>query len=301
MFCKNCGAQIPDTAVFCPKCGNTIIRSAQDASQQPQPTQPNNGQNQNIPPQMPDRQPQPGNNGGKKNLIIILVVVIIAALIGGVAAMKVMGIGSFAPTETTADVDDHEDDQKDEEEKEDDSDKEEESDEEEPKEDESESIDDEAEPAEEPEEEKEVIHTYEIVVDDVSWTEAKRYAEDAGGHLATITSKKEEKKIIKKAEKAGITYVWIGGRTGFDDDENVEFSWITGEDVEYENWFAGEPSGMDMADNDILEPYAMLWYVRDAWSWNDQRDELAHNSNDAIAKQYSGKMGYVIEYEETED
>ena len=303
MFCKNCGSQIPDTAVFCPNCGNTIVRSGQEPQQQDRPIQQNYQQNQNVPPQIQYQQmqyQQGNNNGGKKNLIIILIVVIVAALIGSVAAMKFMGIGPFAPEETVSEADDREGNEKDEE-KEDEDDNNENEDKDDEQEGEGEAIEDKKDEEEEPEEEKEVIHTYEVIVDDVTWTEAKELAEEAGGHLATITSKKEEKKIIKKAEKAGITYLWIGGRTGFDDDENVEFKWITGEDVDYENWFEGEPSGMDMSDNDILEPYVMLWYVRDAWSWNDQRDELAYNNNDAISKQYMGKMGYVIEYEEEED
>ncbi len=235
---------------------------------------------------------------GKKSVVIWIIIIVIAALLGSGVAMKVAGIGPFAPKEVVEEVDEKEDDEKDE----DEDDRDEESDDEDKDEDEEdrdveeEEQDEPAAVVEEPEEE--VEHTYEVVVDNVTWTEARDLAKEAGGHLATITSKKEEKKIIKKAEKAGITYVWLGGRTGFDDDEDVEFKWITGEDVEYENWFDGEPSGMDMVDNDILEPYVMLWYVRDRWSWNDQRDELAYNSNDAIANQYRDKMGYVIEYEE---
>ena len=49
MFCANCGAKLPDEALFCPTCGNRSSRM----NQSPQPSQPE-------PQPQPQPQPQPG-------------------------------------------------------------------------------------------------------------------------------------------------------------------------------------------------------------------------------------------------
>jgi hypothetical protein len=144
---------------------------------------------------------------------------------------------------------------------------------------------------------KETEHTYRVVVSDKSWDEARDAAEEDGGYLAVITSRAEEKKIIKKIKKTGIDFAWIGAYTEMDDD-GVTAYWITGEDFDYSNWFSNangvEPSGRD-ADG-ALEDSVMMWNVGGKWTWNDQRNDPA--GEEELSEMFSGKMGYVIEYEE---
>ncbi|MBR7164486.1 MAG: VWA domain-containing protein [Clostridia bacterium] len=136
---------------------------------------------------------------------------------------------------------------------------------------------------------------YEVIKADISWEDANRACINKGGHLATITSKEEEDKIIAVAEKSGIGRLWIGGYTTNNQYDEAVGHWVMGEPFVYQNWFSeDEPSRFDNAD-DEAEFYLMLWKIDGRWSWNDQRNDLI---NSPFASTYQGKMGYVIEYEE---
>ncbi len=135
---------------------------------------------------------------------------------------------------------------------------------------------------------------YEVIKADISWEDANRVCIDKGGHLATITSKEEEDKIIAVAEASGVEKLWIGGYTTNDQYGDAVGHWVMGEPFVYENWFSeDEPSRFD-SDN-AAEFYLMLWKISGRWSWNDQRNDLI---NSPFANLYAGKMGYVIEYED---
>ncbi|MCR5556423.1 MAG: VWA domain-containing protein [Butyrivibrio sp.] len=146
---------------------------------------------------------------------------------------------------------------------------------------------------------KEKVHTsrYEFIKDDVSWSEANEIALNKGGHLASINSKSEEDQIINlvKSEE-GIQYVWIGAYTSVDSYGNAYGHWVTGEDFHvYENWYPGEPSRTDR--DGTPEMYVVLWEVKDEWTWNDERNDLATNPETEFTK---GHIGYIIEYETVE-
>lgn len=131
---------------------------------------------------------------------------------------------------------------------------------------------------------------YELVKESMSWEEAARRCQEMGGHLATITSAQEERQIISMAEAAGVKYVWLGGYTSFDNNQNIYGHWITGEDFVYSNWTPGEPSRIDQ--DGTPERYLMLWYIRNQWAWNDQRNDPA-----AVVSSMAKSMGFVCEYE----
>ena len=134
---------------------------------------------------------------------------------------------------------------------------------------------------------------YEVIQADVSWEEANRICIEKGGHLATITSREEEEKIIAAAEKAKVYRLWIGGYTTNNQYNEAVGHWVMGEPFVYQNWFSeDEPSRFD-SDNEA-EFYLMLWKIDGRWSWNDQRNDLI---NSPFANTYKGKRGYVIEYE----
>ncbi len=110
MFCKYCGAEVKDSAKFCPKCGSNVERKIIEVKkmnaagdipntpppyQAPQPQQqppqqpvaqniPQQPPRQYIPPQPPNHPPASGGNlkgpGGLNVLIIILIIALVAGL-----------------------------------------------------------------------------------------------------------------------------------------------------------------------------------------------------------------------------
>lgn len=128
--------------------------------------------------------------------------------------------------------------------------------------------------------------TYQLVEKDCTWEEAKRYCEEAGGHLVTIANEQEMQKILPVLDKTKLVYIWLGGYS-----ENQQWYWVTGEEWGgYQNWYPGEPSYRD-ADG-TLENKLCLWNVKEGgWTMNDQRNELSSFSFT------HGIMGYICETE----
>ena len=138
------------------------------------------------------------------------------------------------------------------------------------------------------------VHTYQIVVEDVSWQEAYDRAQAAGGHLATITSQEEFDAICAQADQAavitGVRYLWLGARQGSAGWTGSD-CWITGEDWTFDAWYPGEPSGQD--EDGTPENVLCMWNVQQSgWTFNDQRNDLL-----SVLPEVSGKVGYVIEFE----
>lgn len=133
---------------------------------------------------------------------------------------------------------------------------------------------------------------YELIVEDISWSEANEACLKKGGHLITITSQDEMNQAIALAEGAGLRFVWMGGYTSIRND--VAYGhWITGEPFEFQPWYPGEPSRTDEDGAD--EMYLMLWQVNDEWSWNDQRNDPVGETG---LEYFKGKTGYICEYED---
>ena len=133
---------------------------------------------------------------------------------------------------------------------------------------------------------------YELIVEDISWSEANEACLKKGGHLITITSQEEMDQAIALAEGAGLRFVWMGGYTSIRND--VAYGhWITGEPFEFQPWYPGEPSRTDEDGAD--EMYLMLWQVNDEWSWNDQRNDPVGETG---LEYFKGKTGYICEYED---
>ncbi|AKU96101.1 hypothetical protein AKJ09_02765 [Labilithrix luteola] len=103
-------------------------------------------------------------------------------------------------------------------------------------------------------------HAYLVVVDKtkINWGDAKARAEEAGGHLATITSSAENQFVYQLAAGVqGAFYTtngpWLGG---YQPNGSVEpkggWTWVTNEPWSYENWAASEPSNTN-GDEAFLE------------------------------------------------
>jgi hypothetical protein len=127
-------------------------------------------------------------------------------------------------------------------------------------------------------------HSYELVVADVSWTQAAERCEAMGGHLVTINDAEEFNTVVALAEAQGVDRIWIGCHR-----EKGVLIW-EGDQTGYESWAKGEPSYVDVNDK-VAEDYIMLWN-NNGWGYNDNR-------NDPIAdypQMYSGTVGFICEY-----
>lgn len=121
-------------------------------------------------------------------------------------------------------------------------------------------------------------HRYKIYYDTLTWEEAKAACEAKGGHLATITSEKEQYLLELSNDKN--QNLWIGGY------KNAEgqWCWVTGEPWEYENWGDGEPNNSSNVVAD--ENRVAMWPEK----WNDLANGNIYEQN-----------GYICEWEATND
>lgn len=105
-------------------------------------------------------------------------------------------------------------------------------------------------------------HEYLVVEGDYTWDEAKELCEEQGGYLAVITSQEEQsfiQELIKGKNNEGF---WLGAENSGD-----TWTWVNGEEFEYQNWDSGEPNG-DSSDMK-LQIYEENGKWGDAWSDGD--------------------------------
>lgn len=153
------------------------------------------------------------------------------------------------------------------------------------------------------------VHTYELIVSDVTWTEAYEQCLRMGGHLVRINSDEECNVILNQIYSEGKEKIkfWVGGYR----DENDDYRWVYNDSYEdrfplifgdvvinsdpmYKDyWLDGEPSLYDetiQSNEDRMN----MFYMKslDRWVWNDVPDDVL-----SVASFYSGSMGYICEYE----
>ena len=121
-------------------------------------------------------------------------------------------------------------------------------------------------------------HRYKIYYDTLTWEEAKAACEAKGGHLATITSEKEQYLLNLRNDKNH--KLWIGGY------KNAEgqWCWVTGEPWKYENWGDGEPNN---SSNVVAgESCVAMWPEK----WNDLANSNVYEQS-----------GYICEWEASDN
>jgi hypothetical protein len=136
-------------------------------------------------------------------------------------------------------------------------------------------------------------HYYEIVGNSLSFSDANTAAsslthEGEQGHLVTITSAAESNwihDVLAGGSSDGFDALdqhWIGAFQAPDSTEpDGGWSWVTGEEWNFTNWFNGEPS-----DSDNGEMYALFSHdfsTDFGVYWNDIGDIIA--------------TGYVVEFD----
>ncbi len=121
--------------------------------------------------------------------------------------------------------------------------------------------------------------------DSITWKSAQSQAEGivfegVNGHLATVTSKKENGFIVSEIIPISQNHVngsaWLGGT---DEDVEGNWKWITGEKWQYENW----------ADREPLSGHDFLLYFPDVWS----------SADDDGPSRLTRVYGYIVEFEGT--
>ena len=144
-------------------------------------------------------------------------------------------------------------------------------------------------PEPEPTEPVVTVSTYEVVISNVSWEQAKAEAEAKGGHLAVIDSPEELMEVAQKAYEAGVEYVWLGLYRN----AAKELVWVVPTDTPFYQWAPGEPTVTD-ASTGAPEDYVLLRNVNGTWYYNDIMNDPVTN----YPQFYGGRLAYVIEYQE---
>jgi len=113
--------------------------------------------------------------------------------------------------------------------------------------------------------EKNGDHCYLWNTDAKNWTAAEDFCQQAGSHLASITSDSTNNFMLEGLNRRGLTQVsdqvWLGGN---DIEEEGVWKWIDCTPWEYTFWYSGEP-------NNAGGPEACL-EIRQFWNgkWNDE-------------------------------
>ena len=95
-----------------------------------------------------------------------------------------------------------------------------------------------------------------------TWEEAEKYCESRGGHLATITSAKENDNVYRFVRK-----YWAAENVHFgfsDAQEEGVWTWVNEEQSDYTNWGDGEPNNSNEQD------YAQFYRSYTDGRWDDE-------------------------------
>ena len=131
--------------------------------------------------------------------------------------------------------------------------------------------------------------TYQIVMSNASWEQAKAEAEAAGGHLVVIDSAEELQEVAALAAGSGAQYVWIGLHRN----EMGELVWVVPSENPVYNWAQGEPTVVDSYTG-APENWVMMSNVGGVWYYNDIMNDPVTN----YPQFYGGRVAYIIEYQE---
>ena len=151
-------------------------------------------------------------------------------------------------------------------------------------------------------------HRYELVVEDLTWSEAESLCREKGGYLATITSWDEMERIqeqIVLEDKTNVTF-FIGAHNESEsiihhyywhEPENGEaYEMIPIYDILWDFWLKGEPSESGLTEDgvEVDEDCVVIFYRKadERCYLNDVPDDIL-----SAAPSYAGKVGYVCEYD----
>lgn len=139
-------------------------------------------------------------------------------------------------------------------------------------------------------------HEYKCYENGKTWEEAKKYCEEQGGHLATITSKDEQKIVesLIRAEGSKNLY-WLGGYRNL---QSNEWCWVNDEKWEYDNYQEGQPDNA-YGKEDKLMIYRNKYPGTSGecfGQWNDLKSDGSYNGDTTY---YYGQknLGFICEWD----
>lgn len=104
-------------------------------------------------------------------------------------------------------------------------------------------------------------HYYKLYELNMSWENAQEYFKNIKGHLATITSQKENDFIYNYIRSIGYESAYFGAT---DKENEGILKWVTNENFVYNNWHNNEPN------NEYgNEHYGLFYYKYLDGTWND--------------------------------
>lgn len=134
---------------------------------------------------------------------------------------------------------------------------------------------------------------YSVYEDSLSWTDAKKFCENIGGHLVTITSEEEQNLVTDLIIGHKKELFWIGLNDTVTDGK---WEWVTGEEVVYTNWSSTEPSNGthdSYGDEDYVHILAKKFNdTKPIGCWNDD-----HNYKIMTGDYRTANAGFVCEIE----
>ena len=133
------------------------------------------------------------------------------------------------------------------------------------------------------------VASYEAVKSNATWNTARQNAEAKGGTLVCINDEAEFNKVCKIADNKGIKVFWVGAERDYYGSWNNTY-WLDSTRMNFTRWLSGEPSYV--SEDGTEEYYLIVFKVNGKWYYNDAPHD--------IEPFYSGKMGYIIEYETLE-
>lgn len=151
-------------------------------------------------------------------------------------------------------------------------------------------------------------HRYELIIEDMTWMEARRACEERGGYLATLTSREEFERIqaqIIAEEKMSVTF-FVGagnpenawGFTWFEPETGKEYPMISLYNALFADyWLEGEPSytGKTETGEEVREDCVAMFYrsAEGRCYFNDVPNDIL-----SAAPSFAGRIGYICEYGE---
>ena len=107
-------------------------------------------------------------------------------------------------------------------------------------------------------------HKYLLTETKGTWTEAQQQAVNAGGNLVTINDSAEQNWLQSVFGSMGT--LWIGLT---DTAQEGNFEWVSGQNLTYTNWFAGEPNNSTNGGRSPGGENYTAMYGGRGGGWND--------------------------------
>ncbi len=129
-------------------------------------------------------------------------------------------------------------------------------------------------------------HTYILYTGADDYEEAKAFAEESGGYLATITTMDEQEIVSALLKNASCPFAWIGMENSF---QGGNYAWTTGEEVIYKNFSSTPNTTKKMTGfvfTDKLSNGSLLG------QWNTCDGTFKHQG----VLYTADKFGFIIEY-----